>query len=518
MSRRKSHKLMTLIAGASLVAVAAAGAAQASSAPAASGGGGELVDLGTFALGPPEHIDPALNTTLDAQQVINALYDGLTDIDCERPGQSQGRARPRRLLGQRRRHRVDVHDPPGPGVHRRRADPAEHVPALVGAGVRPDFAGDYAYLINFIEGGAEKLAGDRRHDHRRGGRRRRHDPHGHAVGAVLQLPGSGRLPAVHADARGGGRRRPRLREPADDRQRPVQDGVAAHRRGDRPRQERQLGRRLQRRHVGPAARPASRSGCPSDADTSYNGARGRRGRHRPHPVRVAPPRRWPTGAPPPTPRSWARTTSRSTTATRGSAARRTSSSARRSRRRSTATRSTTPSSTAPAPCRPASRPRASPGFKADLCEYCAYDPDAAQAAFDEWTAAGNVQSEPIPIQYNAGGGHGDVVQLIIDNLAAIGIQAVPDERDTHDVLLGDGRRGVRDLPVRLVRRLPDVRQLHVRPVPHRRRSTATTTATPTRSSTTSWPRPSRPSTRRSRPTLFNQAEACCSTTTSARSR
>ena len=61
-SRRKSHKLMTLIAGASLVAVAAAGAAQASSAPAASGGGGELVDLGTFALGPPEHIDPALNT------------------------------------------------------------------------------------------------------------------------------------------------------------------------------------------------------------------------------------------------------------------------------------------------------------------------------------------------------------------------------------------------------------------------------------------------------------------------
>ena len=65
MSRRKSHKLMTVIAGASLVAVAAAGAAQASSAPAASGGGGELVDLGTFALGPPEHIDPALNVTLD---------------------------------------------------------------------------------------------------------------------------------------------------------------------------------------------------------------------------------------------------------------------------------------------------------------------------------------------------------------------------------------------------------------------------------------------------------------------
>ena len=113
MSRRKSHKLMTLIAGASLVAVAAAGAAQASSAPAASGGGGELVDLGTFALGPPEHLDPALNTTLDSQQVINALYDGLTAIDstdpanpkvvpamasrsCRAPSSARGSGRPTR--------------------------------------------------------------------------------------------------------------------------------------------------------------------------------------------------------------------------------------------------------------------------------------------------------------------------------------------------------------------------------------------------------------------------------------
>ena len=34
---------------------------------------------------PPEHIDPALNTTLDAYQVVNALYDGLTDIDATDP-------------------------------------------------------------------------------------------------------------------------------------------------------------------------------------------------------------------------------------------------------------------------------------------------------------------------------------------------------------------------------------------------------------------------------------------------
>ena len=34
--------------------------------------GGDFVDLGTFVGDPPEHIDPALNSTLDAYQVINA--------------------------------------------------------------------------------------------------------------------------------------------------------------------------------------------------------------------------------------------------------------------------------------------------------------------------------------------------------------------------------------------------------------------------------------------------------------
>ena len=51
----------------------------------------------------------------------------------------------------------------------------------------PDFAGDYSYLFNFIEGGEEKLDGTADDDLRRRRRRRRHDPHGHAVGAVRQL-------------------------------------------------------------------------------------------------------------------------------------------------------------------------------------------------------------------------------------------------------------------------------------------------------------------------------------------
>ena len=64
-----------------------------------------------------------------------------------------------------------------------------------------------------------------------------------------------------------------------------------------------------------------------------------------------------------------------------------------------------------------------PGFKEGLCEYCAYDPEQAQALYDEWVAAGGALDGPLPIQFNADAGHEPVVQIIIDNLAAIGIEA-----------------------------------------------------------------------------------------------
>jgi len=76
-------------------------------------------------------------------------------------------------------------------------------------------------------------------------------------------------------------------------------------------------------------------------------------------------------------------------------------------------------------------PEGIPGFRADLCDYCSYDPEAAQAAFDEWTAAGNEQSEPMPIQFNRDAGHEPVVQIMVDNLAAIGIEAVADPIDSE---------------------------------------------------------------------------------------
>jgi oligopeptide transport system substrate-binding protein len=81
-----------------------------------------------------------------------------------------------------------------------------------------------------------------------------------------------------------------------------------------------------------------------------------------------------------------------------------------------------------------------PGFQEGLCEFCAYDPEAAQTAFEDWQAEGNELTEPLPIQLNADAGHEPVVQIIIDNLAAIGIEAVaePIPSDTYFGQLAEG--------------------------------------------------------------------------------
>ena len=81
-----------------------------------------------------------------------------------------------------------------------------------------------------------------------------------------------------------------------------------------------------------------------------------------------------------------------------------------------------------------------PGFAADICDYCAYDADQAQTLFDEWVAEGGVQDGPIPIQFNADAGHEPVVQIIVDNLTAIGIEAEaqPFPSETYFSQLADG--------------------------------------------------------------------------------
>jgi ABC-type oligopeptide transport system substrate-binding subunit len=72
-----------------------------------------------------------------------------------------------------------------------------------------------------------------------------------------------------------------------------------------------------------------------------------------------------------------------------------------------------------------------PGFKKDLCDFCAYDKAAAQKAYDEWKDEGNEIKDPIKIQFNIDAGHEDVVDLIIDDWKAIGIPAERQGIDTE---------------------------------------------------------------------------------------
>jgi ABC-type transport system substrate-binding protein len=74
-----------------------------------------------------------------------------------------------------------------------------------------------------------------------------------------------------------------------------------------------------------------------------------------------------------------------------------------------------------------------PGFESELCSYCEYDPEAARTALAQWRAAGRYQEGPLHIQFNEDSGHEQVVERIIDDLADVGIVATADPRpnDTY---------------------------------------------------------------------------------------
>jgi len=74
-----------------------------------------------------------------------------------------------------------------------------------------------------------------------------------------------------------------------------------------------------------------------------------------------------------------------------------------------------------------------PGFEKGLCgQYCpaTAQVDQAKKLFEEWKSAGNSLSEPIKLNFNAGAGHEDVVNIMIANLKEVGIEAVGDPRDS----------------------------------------------------------------------------------------
>jgi ABC-type transport system substrate-binding protein len=170
-SKRRTLRLLAVILGLALLAGACGGddsddsKASSNGSDASSGGsdvkkGGEFIDLGTVVGSPLEHIDPALNTTLDAYQVINAMFDGLTEIDFSDPKNPQTKG----LVAESWTSNDDATDwtfKIKPGL--KFSDGSPVLPSSFSSAweraTNKDFAGDYSYLFNFLEGGKAKLAG-----------------------------------------------------------------------------------------------------------------------------------------------------------------------------------------------------------------------------------------------------------------------------------------------------------------------------------------------------------------------
>jgi oligopeptide transport system substrate-binding protein len=164
-ARRGFWKLLALFMALSLFAAACGDDDDAAETPGGDDtptqAGGELIDGGTFVGDPPEHIDPHLNTTLDSYQAINALFDGLTEIDPE-----SGDTKP--LVAESFSSNEDATvwvfkirsgmtfsdgEPILPSTFQKSWERASGTPDT-----NDGFPGDYSYLFNFIKGGKEKLA------------------------------------------------------------------------------------------------------------------------------------------------------------------------------------------------------------------------------------------------------------------------------------------------------------------------------------------------------------------------
>lgn len=63
------------------------------------------------------------------------------------------------------------------------------------------------------------------------------------------------------------------------------------------------------------------------------------------------------------------------------------------------------------------------GYKPDLCKTCSYNPTEAKKLVKEWQAAGGTLSGPIKVQFGSGQGHEDLVNFVVDDLKAVGIEA-----------------------------------------------------------------------------------------------
>jgi ABC-type oligopeptide transport system substrate-binding subunit len=403
--------------------------------------GGELIDLGTFVGDPPEHIDPALNVTLDAYQVVNALYDGLTEIDAVtdpanpviKPLVAESYEPNEDATVWTFKIRSDAKFSNGEAI-----TPTSFQRAWERAS-DPDFAGDYSYLFGFIKGGKEKLDGTA--DTIAGIE---------ADDSTMTLTVTLAAPYSNFDAVAGFQLFFPMPSEVDslsdqnDWENGLMIGNGPYKL-ESPRTDQEIVLVRNENWVGDIFGNKSAKldkitfRTSADPDTAYNAFEAGEG----DTANIPPGRvqeaddnygttldvailgtyhfeiNWedPVVGGPDNKllrQAISQAIDRdeiNTAVYNGS--------------RTTSTGIT---------------PEGIPGWKADLCDYCAYDVDAAQKAFDDWKAAGNSLSAPIKINFNAGAGHEDVVQIMIDNLKAIGIDAVADPfpTETYFTSLADG--------------------------------------------------------------------------------
>ena len=434
--QRRSLKLLALILGLSLVAAACGGddddeGAETDEGDQAAEGvqGGELVDLGVFGQGPPEHIDPGINTTVDGFQIGGSVYDGLAETDYSDPENPE-------TVGAVAES-WDVNDDATEFVFNIREDLkfSDGEDVLPSSFVRgwerasdPDFAGDYSYLFTFIEGGAEKLDGSA--DTISGVEA---DDEAMTLTVTLSAPYAN-FPAV-----AGFQTFMPMPSAVDEleNQSEWEQGIMIGNGPfmmDAPANDQEIV--LVPNPEWDGTKYDEALGLPeqpfldkitftigSDIDTSYNVFEAGEA----DVTNFAPGRyqeaqdNWSTTIDTPFLGAYyfmfndrdervggpdnlllrqaiSMAINRediNTDVYEGS--------------RTTATGITPPGI---------------PGFEEGLCEFCNYDAEAAEAAYQEWLDAGNELTEPLPIQFNADSGHEPVVAIIIDNLADIGIEAV----------------------------------------------------------------------------------------------
>jgi oligopeptide transport system substrate-binding protein len=406
--------------------------------------GGELVDIGTFPEGAPEHIDPALNVTLDAYQVINAMYDGLTDIDASDPENPQ-------IVGQVAESWESSDDLVTWTFHIRDgltfSDGSPILPSTFKDSWErasdPDFAGDYSYLFNFLQGGAEKLAGDADEisgvvadDDAMTLTTTLSAPYANwawIAGFQLFMPvpeGALENPADWENGDMVGNGPFMLEEPRSDEEirlvpNPEWDGTVYDAALDLPADphlDRLIFRIVADRNVGYNAFEAGEAqvgpipeGRFAEAAENYGTTTDIRTLGSYHfelcwtdPV---------TGGPD------------------------------NVKLRQAISQAINRDEINEVVwdgmffLNPGLTPAGIPGYQEGLCEFCDFDLEAAQAALDEWEADGNeLPDEPLRILFNSGSYHTDVVDLIVDQVAEIGIELEPVEVDTETYFtqLADG--------------------------------------------------------------------------------